>query len=106
MFKALCKGVRKHSILVYIMLIVLSNILFVYIMQNVVGYEFESKSVDTTVVIITAELYFLVGYIHLCSLLIHCADAIDYIEQHPWVDKDEAWIKTRPSCWNIDDDYF
>ena len=106
MFKALCKFTRKHYFLVLIILLYLCAIGSGFIIKYVVGFEFDLNSLDTFFVIGALAFIFLLVSIFLCSLLIHYADAMDYIEQHPWVDKDEAWIKTRPSCWDIDDDYF
>ena len=94
MFKALCRGVRRHVLLSLLGL----PMMFCVPAGAIIGKLLKESLISQEYILIIAfgvAVFSIIASAYLHSFLVHCACAMEYKEQQPLVEAKEVWEETR-----------
>ncbi len=94
--------VREHTYAAWMTFSMLSAGALGLILRNVLG---QMSMDDQLMVSILACIGAICVSADFCNVLVHYADAVDYIKENPLVEFKEAWKKTKPDLYIGDEDF-
>lgn len=92
MFMTFCKSVRNHGFFFWLGGGILGSLLGVVVI-SLFGGQWLFQENEWLMIILPIAVCLLSAIV--CSWLIHCADADDYMKEHPSISKKTAWRVTE-----------